>query len=110
MLIKQEFIDQMEFVEEQQKKQEKLAAVFEEMCPSFYCDTMIYCEYETHFLNLLRELFDDTDDLIGFKLYEFNQMREVDREAALIRCPEAETWGTVYDYLMQRLEEKKMEK
>ena len=95
----------MNFIVKKQIQQSELATVFETLCPNCYCDTFIYSEYEEMLVKLLVDMFQDKDELIAYKLYEFDDFSEEAKKHQLANTPEVDTWEGVYDYLVKNMED-----
>ncbi len=102
MISKENFVKYMKFIEAKQLQENKLADILEEMSPTFRCDALVYADYEENFLELLREVMQDKTDLIGYKMYEFDQFDEEEKAKQLLETPEVESWETVYDFLTSK--------
>lgn len=102
MLSKENFVKYMKFIEAKQLQENRLADILEEMCPSFRCDALVYSDYEANFIELLQEVMQDKNDLISYKLYEFDQFDAEEKAKQLLETPEVESWETVYDFLTSR--------
>ena len=101
MISKENFVKYMKFIEAKQLQENRLADILEEMCPGFYCDALVYSDYEANFLELLHEVMQDGTDLIGYKMYEFDQFDAKEKAKQLLETPEVVSWETVYDYLVK---------
>lgn len=109
ILGKEEFVDYLNFIKDQYKKQDTLISAFETLCPGHYCDTYIYEEYEAHLLKLLQNIMGDKDDDIGIFMYEVEYIdHDLDKinkawlptgedGKPLYTSPE-----TLYDYLISK--------
>ena len=102
MISKELFIEYIDFIKKKRTQENDLSNTLEVMCPGCYCDTLIYEEYEEKLVNLLKILLNDTDDLIGYKLYEFDEFDEEMQAEQIQKTPEVESWETVYDYLVSK--------
>jgi len=106
VISKEEFVKYIEFIKEKERQQTKLADTFEELCPGFYCDTLVYCDYENKLLDLLIAMFEDDTEIITYKLYELDNFTKEEQEEQFKETPELTTWETVYDYLVERMDKK----
>lgn len=109
MLSKEEFVDYLNFIKDQYKKQDTLISAFETLCPGHYCDTYIYEEYEARLIKLLQSIMNDKDDDIGIFMYEVEYIdHDLDKinkawlptredGKPLYTSPE-----TLYDYLISK--------
>ena len=109
ILGKEEFVDYLNFIKDQYKKQDTLISAFETLCPGHYCDTYIYEEYEAHLIKLLQSIMNDKDDDIGIFMYEVEYIdHDLDKinkawlptgedGKPLYASPE-----TLYDYLISK--------
>lgn len=104
MINKQTFLEMIDFIKEKNSQQEALVKVFEKMCPGFYCDTLVYSEYEDKVIKLLSQAMEDESGLISYKFYEFDSFNESAQKQQLTETPELRSWETVYDYLISQKE------
>ena len=102
MISKETFVNYMKFIEAKQRQQDKLADILEEMSPTFRCDALVYVDYEEKLVSLLQDVLQDETDLIGYKLYEFDQFDAESKAEQLLKTPEVESWETVYDFLTSK--------
>ena len=65
----EEFKDVLDFIQSQNKKQEQLCKVLEELSPRCYCDAFIYSEYETKLLQMLYRIMSLTIEKINDLMY-----------------------------------------
>lgn len=72
-LTKDEFINYMNFIYEQNDKQEQFVKALESLCPGNYCDCWLFNEYTEKYLELLKKLMNDKNDDILYFLYELEQ-------------------------------------
>lgn len=105
ILPKDEFVKVFKFISEQNSLQENLCKALEDMAPGFRCDACVYISYETQIISLLETMFNDTEEIIEYKLYEFDGFSDDVKVRQLKETPELETWETVYDYLIKNLNE-----
>ena len=105
MISKEEFIEYIEFIQTKRRHEMELSEVLEMLCPGYRCDALIYNDYEDKLLDLLKNMFNDTDDLIKYKLYEFDEFDDVTQGEQIMETPEVASWSTVYDYLVNRATE-----
>lgn len=110
MISKETFIKAINFIEEQEKKEEKLCEVLEDLAGDYYrCEAFIYNQYQDMLLNVLQEDLDDTTDLIGYYLYEYRDRSEEQKQEQLKETPELESLETIYDYLVKEKENENRE-
>ena len=72
-LTKEEFIDCLYFIYSQEVKQEHFVQALENLCQGNYCDCWLYNDYAEKYIELLRKLMNDTNDDIGFFLYDMER-------------------------------------
>lgn len=105
MLTKEQFLEYIDFIEDKNAQQMKLADIFSDMCPGFYCDTLVYSDIIDKLLDLLAHIMNDTSELIEYKMYEYNNFSKEDQLEELKENPECESWETVYNYLINKNKE-----
>jgi len=104
MISKEQFIEIINFTKKKNEQETSFCDVLETLSPHAYCDCFLYSEYEEKVLFLLGLLLNDTSDLIGYKMYEFDQWSaEEAKQRQLHETPEVASWETVYDYLIEHL-------
>ena len=106
ILTKESFVSLMEFIESQRNKANKVCDALEELNKESRCDLFLYADYEDKVLNILETMFDDTTDLIGYRMYDYPELPLQIQEAELKENPEVRSWETVYDYLIEKLNKK----
>lgn len=104
MISKSQFIEIIDFIKRKNEQENTLCDVLESLSPGSFCDCFLYSEYEEKLRFLLEQFLNDKTELISYKLYEFDQWSsEERRQKQLLETPEVESWETVYDYLIQHL-------
>ena len=99
----------MEFIQKKQLQEATLADTLEDLCPGCRCDTFIYAEYEDKLVSLMRAAMSDETDLIGYKLYEFDQLAPEQKAKQLQETPEVYSWEAVYDKLFKEQLQRELE-
>ena len=107
-LTREEFVEYIDFIKEQEQKQNRFIDALEDMSPYTHCDTFIYSSYEDRLVELIRKILDDKDDDIGYFLYEMDyvgkdlkgsgRFPKDDKGNVLYNSPE-----TLYDYLISNM-------
>jgi len=72
-LTKKEFIDYLQFMYDQEKKQEQFVKALENLCPGNYCDCWLYSDYAEKYIELIRKLMNDKNDCIRFFLFDMER-------------------------------------
>lgn len=104
IISKEEFIDYITFIEEQAKKQDKFLEALKEMSPGSYCDCFLYNAYEDKLIDLLQKIMNDTEDDIGYYLYEMSSEESYPRdEKGNILYKDKES---LYNFLISKYKEK----
>lgn len=98
MLTKEEFVDYLNFIKEQDKLQENFIKALEALSPETYCECFIYSEYSMRLINLLTRIMNDQDEDITYFIYDsdFGEVRSADG-TVLYDSPES-----LYDYLVKK--------
>lgn len=110
MISKETFIKAINFIEEQEKKENKLCEVLEDLAGDYYrCEAFVYNQYQDMLLNVLQEDLNDTTDLIGYYLFEYRDMSEEKKKEQLKETPELESLETIFDYLVKEKENENRE-
>lgn len=103
MMKKERFVEVINFIKEQRKKEDEFCTVLEKMCgdDKFPMPAFIYTEYEDLLVKILQEEFDDRDDLIGYYLYEFDDLAEEEKQKQIAHMPQLASLDDMYDYLIK---------
>jgi hypothetical protein len=103
VISKETFIKIIDFIQRKNEQQLALAAALENICPSNYVDAFIFDEYNNFIVDVLQELFEDVDDDIGYFIWEQQAPKDKDGNPLFTDA------DSLYDYLIQRMEERKKE-
>ena len=108
IITKEEFVEYIDFIKEQEQKQNRLIDALEDMSPYTHCDTFIYSSYEDMLVKLLGTVLEDKEDDIGHFLYDMdylgkdlkdiNRFPEDENDNVLYNSPE-----TLYEYLVSNM-------
>lgn len=98
-MLKEEFLDYIDFIIHQRELENALVEALENMCPGNYCSAFVYDAYEDKLVSLLTEVMHDDTGLIEYRLYEYESYSDTQKEETLKESPELASWSTVYDYL-----------
>ena len=102
LFTREEFVEYIRFIQEQDEKQLKFIDALEALAPGEYCNVFIYSEYQNKLLELIQRALNDENDDIGYKMYEFDQFSPREKESQLEETPWLESWETLYDYLANK--------
>lgn len=105
LITKEQFINRINFIKNLEAKESMLCNTLEELSPGCYCDALIYSECINEFIKDLERELEDAN-LIDYKMYEFDNWPNNRKEEELKKYPELESWETVYDYLIAKMEAK----
>ena len=110
MITKEDFVDAIHFIQQQEKKADKFMTALEELCPDNIINAFIYADYEAQLLHILGAALNDTNDEIGYYLYELGGIDQdvtVDNHWEHVCFPTNEegeyiytSLDTLYDYLI----------
>jgi hypothetical protein len=78
MITKEEFKEYIRFIVGQNMKQEAFIKALEDLSPDNYCNCFLYSEYEDKFIELIEKDLGDTDDTLGYFLYDLDYIYETD--------------------------------
>lgn len=73
MISKEEFVEYLNFIYQQEEKQEQFVQALENLCPGNYCDCWLFNEYAEKYIELLQKLMNDTCDDIRYFLYDMER-------------------------------------
>lgn len=115
MLSKKEFLELIEFIQKQEEKQEIFLKALDTLSPGTYNDCFIYSEYESKLVSLIKKVMGDTNDELGYYLYEMQGINEdINYEYDKEVCPKDEqlnvlyySLSSLYDYLVSHPENDK---
>lgn len=102
LLSKKQFLDCIDFIKTKTHQELKLSKMLEELSPGTHCDLFLYSGYENLLISILQIIFNDTSELISYKLYEFDDFDPKTKSLQLQETPELETWESLYDYLISQ--------
>lgn len=107
MISKELFIKTMRRLEDLDKKMDKVDNALRELSPD--CGGFYLFEPLEIVLDILREMFDDKDDLLSYFIYQLNFLDDlimgdvVDENNEVV---EIKSWGDVYDFIVHNMEER----
>lgn len=115
MLSKKEFLELIEFIQKQEEKQEIFLKALDTLSPGTYNDCFIYGEYENKLVSLIKKVMGDTNDELGYYLYEMQGINEdINYEYDKEVCPKDEqlnvlyySLSSLYDYLVSHTDNDK---
>jgi hypothetical protein len=97
LLTKKEFINCLNFIYEQEEKQEQFVKALENLCPGNYCDCWLFNDYAEKYTELLKKLMDDKNDDIRYFLYDMERGKARDYAHTAYHNEEE-----LYDYLIEQ--------
>lgn len=103
ILSKEMFIKAIDFIKKKDEQEDKFCSVLEELCPGEYCNAFIFSDYREMLLETIGIMLDDETNLIGYKMYEFDDFSDENKKQQLELTPELESWETLYDYLVKNI-------
>ena len=100
MLTKEEFIEYINFIQQQRDKQSNFLDALEELADNKeYCNCFLYASYEDKLVKLLKTVMNDKDDDIGFFLYDMDDVGPAEDQDGNILY---KTVSELYDYLIKK--------
>ena len=102
LFTKKDFIETLNFIKKQDKKQDKFIDALENLSPGCYCNAFIFSEYEDRLVRILGTILNDEHDDIGYFLYEMNWDKAkapTDKNGKVLYS----NAGELYDYLVSEL-------
>ena len=104
MISKDIFIETMLGLEKLDKKMDNVDGALKELCPDF--GGFYVPDPFDIVMNLLTEIFNDTDDWLGYLVYECDFLNIngviIDENAEEV---EFNNWGDVYEFLIKNMKE-----
>ena len=98
LISKEEFVECIDFIHQQNKKQNKFLEAIDELADGKeYCRCFLYASYEDKVVELLRKLTHDVDDDLGYFLYKRHNGFPIDSDGQSIYHDAS----TLYDYLLK---------
>ena len=104
MISKEMFLDTINFIYNQRKKDDILCDAIMKVC-SYSSVNSFYDTYENQVVNILEDALRDSNELISYKLYELDSLSVPSREKKIKEFPELESWESLYDYLVKNYKE-----
>jgi len=77
LLTKKEFVDALNFMYDQEKKQDQFVQALENLCPGNYCDCWLYSDYAEKYIGLIKKLMNDKNDCIRFFLFDMERGKSI---------------------------------
>ena len=113
IISKEEFVRTLNFIKEQDIKENKFIDALETLSPNSYCDCFLFADYASKLISMLQIMLEDEADDIGYFLYEANwiyqgrdskfelQFPTDENDKVLYTSPE-----TLYDFLIAEMEKR----
>lgn len=99
LISKEEFVEYIDFIHQQDKKQDKFLEAIDELADGKeYCNCFLYASYEDRVVRLLGKLTHDVDDDLSYFLYEHHDGFPTNSDGQSIY----QDASTLYDYLLKQ--------
>ena len=105
MLSKEQFVETINFIKEQGKKEKEFIKTLEKLSPYSHCDCYLYDEYEQKMIDTLEAMFEDNTHEISYFCYDCNGLDKLEKK----NCPKVNnkylytSLETLYDYLVKEM-------
>lgn len=73
LLTKEEFVNYLKFIYEQEEKEKQFVKSLENLCPGNYCDCWLFNDYAEKYRELLERLMNDRYGDIKYFLFELER-------------------------------------
>ena len=105
MISKDIFIETMRKLERLDEKMDNVDSALKDLCPD--CGGFYFHDPFDIVMHLLAEIFNDTDDWLGYLVYECDFLNTCGRIIDTNAEDEVElyNWGDVYDFLIKKMKE-----
>ena len=100
MLSREEFLNLIEFMQQQEAKQETFIKALDVLSPDTYNDCFIFTDYENEIIALIEKILYDTEDELGYYLYDMGGLiQPIDYEYSEDECPKDSNGNVLYNSL-----------